>query len=176
MYRQTIDVPHGDEVTTEPQRQALEAMSHDLVIKLNAMVAEQERRAQEFAAQQHSLSALPSFTLPEITPPTIQQQAIPYPDTQPVTQETAVRGQKARLGTPQSITNGPRLPQVPQSAPQRQNRTAWNEPAPAPRQKEYKMPTIIREASEEKKEGSIGAGTISIIIFIIFVLAMHGCE
>ena len=35
-----IDIPHGNEVTTEPQRLALEAMSRDLVHKLNAMVAE----------------------------------------------------------------------------------------------------------------------------------------
>ena len=40
-----IDIPHGNEVTTEPQRLALEAMSRDLVHKLNAMVAEQEQRA-----------------------------------------------------------------------------------------------------------------------------------
>ena len=176
MYKQSIDIPHGDEVTTEPQRRALEAMSHDLVVKLNAMVAEQERRAQEFAAQQHSLSALPSFNLPEIAPPALPQQHTVPPAPAIVAEETAVYGRKARLGTPQAITNGPRLPQVPQSAPQRQSRTAWDTPEPSPRQKEYKMPTIIRETSAEKKENGIGAGTICIIIFILFVLVMHGCD
>ena len=177
MYKQSIDIPHGDEVTTEPQRQALEAMSHNLVVKLNAMVAEQERRAQEFAAQQHSLSSLPSYTLPEIAPPDQPQHHTPLPVSPAVAAETAVYGRKARLGTPQaSITNGPRLPQVPQSDPQRQSRTAWDTPELPRRQKEYKMPTIIRESSAEKKENGIGAGTISIIIFILFVLAMHGCD
>ena len=116
-----IDVPHGDEVSTEPQRQALEAMSRDLVNKLNAMVAEQEQRAQEFARQQHSLSSLPTQTLPEISIPTL-----PNPEPTPVALHTQPQeqGVYGRLSIPEApayhtptptITNGPTLPQVPRA-------------------------------------------------------------
>ncbi len=72
-----------ERVTTEPQRKALDAMSDDLVRKLNAMVAEQEARARDFAAHQHSLSSLPQ--LPQI-------QALEQP---------------AHTPAPPTITNGP---------------------------------------------------------------------
>lgn len=63
------EAPPTEHVTTEPQRLALEAMSQDLVKKLNCMVAEQEARAREFAAHQHSLSSLPVQT-PPVAPTT----------------------------------------------------------------------------------------------------------
>lgn len=163
-----INVPHGDDVTTEPQRLALEAMSRELVEKLNAMVAEQERRAHEFAAQQHSLSSLPAFTLPEV-----QQGATQSVPEQPLPQP---HGIKAHLPQ-QPPTKAPALPDVP--APrQLKKSTGWDDPwkGTTDSDSEYKMPTIIRDTSEDKKSGSIGAGTISIIIFIIFVLIMRGCE
>lgn len=172
-----IDIPHGDEVTTEPQRLALEAMSHDLVVKLNAMVAEQEHRAREFAAQQHSLSSLPSFSVPEVSSPALPQMQQPPTDV-----PTSTRGVKARMSAPvpqaqPTITNGPRLPEVPPSRTRQQARTAWDEPGKSnSMQREYKMPTIIREPDKEKKEGSIGAGTIAFIIFIVFFLVMRGCN
>lgn len=56
------------QVTTEPQRQALDEMSHDLLRKLNAMVEEQNERARQFANTEHSLSSTPmefNITLPE---------------------------------------------------------------------------------------------------------------
>lgn len=179
MYKPpVIDIPHGDEVSTEPQRQALEAMSQDLVAKLNAMVAEQERRAHEFARQQHSLSALPTQTLPELNAPILTA----LPQVQPQQQHTA--GIKARMNQP-AITNGPALPPTPQApalpptpAEPSRNHTShdyqWDTGSSEP--KRYKMPTIIREPEQDKKEGTIGAGTISIIIFIVLVLIMHGCE
>ena len=55
-----------NQVTTEPQRKALESMSEALVHKLNMMVAEQEARAREFANQQHSLSSLPTQHQPQL--------------------------------------------------------------------------------------------------------------
>ena len=58
-----------EQVTTEPQRLALEAMSNELVEKLHAMVEEQQQRAREFAAHQHSLSSLPSTHTPAVAPP-----------------------------------------------------------------------------------------------------------
>lgn len=177
-----IDVPHGDEVTTEPQRLALEAMSQDLVCKLNAMVAEQERRAQEFAAQQHSLSSLPSFSVPEIQPPSLPQPTVTA--TAPLPK--AARRVKARMEqpapTPQpTYRNEPELPPVPQQRTQRQTRSAWDEQwqphMDASKQPKLpKMPTIIRDTPAEKKESSVGAGTIATIIFVLFILIMRSCE
>ena len=174
-----IDVPHGDEVTTEPQRLALEAMSQDLVLKLNAMVAEQERRAQEFAAQQHSLSSLPSFSVPEIKPPTLPQPTVTA--TAPLPKAT--HGVKARMQqqapAPQpTYQPEAELPPVPQPRTRQQTRTAWDAPG-KPNQdagKQYKMPTIIRDTPAEKQESSVGAGTIATIIFVLFILIMRSCE
>ncbi len=180
-----IDIPHGDEVTTEPQRLALEAMSHDLVVKLNMMVAEQEQRAHDFAAHQHSLSSLPAQMTPELT-----QVEMPKMPSLPEVQSeapTTTRGVKARMASPQTppqpqsqqaSPSAPQLPPMP--TPQVHKKQAEWQPYGPQSQAErnsspYRMPTIIREP-KEKKEGTIGAGTISVIIFIILILLMHGCE
>lgn len=66
-----MSTPEQDErppVTTEPQRQALDEMSRELLRKLNAMVEEQNERARQFANTEHSLSSTPmefNLTLPE---------------------------------------------------------------------------------------------------------------
>ena len=182
-----VDIPHGNEVTTEPQKQALEAMSNDLVHKLNAMVAEQERRAHDFAAQQHSLSALPTYTLPEVTAP-----QLPEDPTQPQPLPTSYRPE-APAPQPQKVAHRaplppsadfrrkveaptPTLPQVPPPPPSSDkprtffNTNPWSSPAP-PR----KAPTIIRDTQGEHSEGSIGAGTIATILIIIFILILQGC-
>lgn len=57
--------PNEQHVSTEAQRLALEAMSAQLVHKLNAMIREQEERARAFAEQHHSTLSIP------------QQQPIP---------------------------------------------------------------------------------------------------
>lgn len=166
-YRE-IDVPHGDEVTTEPQRLALEAMSHDLVVKLNAMVAEQERRAQEFAAQQHSLSSIPNLNIPQF--PSAPQQH--QPNLPEVPQQNNSTAYQQEQGYPQTITNGPNLPRkkYTQARPSQQWDDPWKET------KTPKMPTVIRDPENENKQSSIGAGTIATIIFVIFALVMHGCD
>ncbi len=180
-----IDIPHGDEVSTEPQRLALEAMSRDLVEKLNAMVAEQEQRARDFAAHQHSLSSLPAQMTPELT--RIEMPEAPsIPEIQSET-PTATRGVKARMGAqqvppqPQSQQSSPSAPQLPPvPTPQVHKKQAEWQPYGPQSQAErnsspYRMPTIIREP-KDKKEGTIGAGTISVIIFIVLIILMHGCE
>lgn len=172
-----IEIPHGDEVTTAPQRQALETMSQNLVEKLNAMVAEQEQRARDFAAHQHSLSSLPSYTLPEIAQENPPQVPVPRPPKPAIATSAppadAYGKQEASIAGP-TITNGPRLPKVPPVVREsRPNKNTVNSPVP---HREYKMPTIIRDPESEEQKGTIGAGTISVIIFIIFVLLMHGCE
>lgn len=97
----------SDFVTTEPQRKALEAMSRDLVDKLNIMVAEQEARAREFAAHQHSLSALPTQQ-PLHT--TVKPQVAPtsYRHEQPVAP------QYKPAATPPPPQYFPPIPQAPQ--------------------------------------------------------------
>lgn len=55
-------------VSTEPQRQALDEMSQELLRKLNTMVEEQNERARQFASTEHSLSSKPmefDLSLPE---------------------------------------------------------------------------------------------------------------
>lgn len=62
--------PEQPRVTTEPQRQALDAMSQALVQKLNLMVEEQHRRVEEFTRLEHSLSQRPmEFRMPESSAP-----------------------------------------------------------------------------------------------------------
>lgn len=75
--------PDEQHVSTEAQRQALEAMSADLVRKLNIMIQEQEQRAREFAATHHSLLPTPgsTFSIPQTPAP---QQEPPMPTYAPV--------------------------------------------------------------------------------------------
>ncbi len=177
-----IEIPHGDEVTTEPQRQALEAMSQDLINKLSAMVAEQERRAHEFAQQQHSLSALPIQTLPEISAPVLPEvnapeidvampQLPPTPRVEPsrYEQPPAPTGMKARMApAPPKVPSSQGLPPIPRS--KESKKYSWDTG------NINKMPTVIRDPNTAKNDGSIGAGTISFIIFIIFAIILHGCD
>ena len=166
-------------MSTEPQRQALEAMSHDLIAKLNAMVAEQEQRAHEFALQQHSLSSLPTQTLPEISAPALPEitSVPPIQPSEPSVQQQAQEeyGRMYRQEAP-AITNGPALPQVPRavSQPRFQQRSAQQHTHNSSR--DYRMPTVIRDTDSNKKEGGLSASTVTIIIFVLFVFILHGCD
>ncbi|MBQ4593356.1 MAG: hypothetical protein IJA81_01850 [Akkermansia sp.] len=154
--------PPTEQVTTEPQRLALEAMSQDLVKKLNCMVAEQEARAREFAAHQHSLSSLPVQT-PPVAPTTTYHKpkqkhyhkhtAPPQPPTYtPPTYTQTIQ-------TPASSYTDTYLPPVPSASP-------------APRKK---TPTVIGGRKKKEEEG-VGVGTIITIIFIVFILMSRGCS
>lgn len=70
-------------VTTEPQLQALNAMSRDLTDKLNAMIAEQEARVLQFTSVQHSASIAPAAPAhgqeSSPTSPSTTSQVIPPP-------------------------------------------------------------------------------------------------
>lgn len=85
-------------VSTEAQRQALEAMSNELVRKLNLMIQEQEQREREFAATHHSTlptPAAPHFSMPapvqepprQATPPAPAPVYAPVIPPQPVTRK-----------------------------------------------------------------------------------------
>lgn len=153
-------LPPTPEVTTEPQRLALEQMSNELISKLNKMVAEQEKRAQEFAQHRHSLSSLPTATplptkpqapIPPVPPPSYNRAAnYPQPQQEP-------------------------LPPVPQSYPQTLP-PAQHPPQPRQHNKTRQTPPVPRyspKKQQEENEG-IGAGTIIFVLAIIFVL-LKGC-
>lgn len=151
-----------EQVTTEPQRLALEAMSQDLVRKLNSMVAEQEARAREFAAHQHSLSSLPVQTPPVTTASTYhkpkqKQYHRHTPPPQPPTYTPPTYTQPTPTHEP-SYTDT-YLPPVPTASP-------------TPRKK---APTVIRGRKKKEEEG-VGVGTIITIIFIVFILMSRGCS
>lgn len=153
-----VTIPHGEEVTTEPQRLALEGMSADLTRKLNDMVAEQEERVRIFAAQHHSLSPSPvspdnSFPQPEFP------QAAPL-QPQPAPQAPGLMGR-----TRSAITNGPQIPAQRQQPP-----VPTAKPVPA----RYNRPATFPDS--EKKESSIGAGAVTTIIFVIFIILVRSCD
>lgn len=152
---------HDKRVSTEPQRKALDAMSDDLVRKLHAMVAEQEQRAREFAAHQHSLSSLPN--LQQQFP---QQQAFP----QPPAPATTKQGQ-ARARRPHStITNGPRIPQQKQV-----KNEVGQQPAPFLPDWDAQFNTPSSTRTQPKKESGCGVGTI-IVGIIIFLIIFRSCS
>lgn len=174
-------------VTTEPQRQALDAMSQELVNKLNVMVAEQEQRAREFAARQHSLSSLPQQTLP----------SDPVPSSAPSTFS-------ANIYSPESSTGDFRAAEQLRSAPlpggvAGRNRTAPGRTAPPPqppvrhpltgltrppdrggldRKDNSDFPPIDGSLSpsdrEEGKGVNINAGTL-IVILLVGLALLRGC-
>lgn len=74
-------MPEGP--TTEPQRQALDAMSAELVRKLNTMIAEQEQRVQLFAAQHPNTPLPPTVASPAAVPPAERVAPRPLPKLEP---------------------------------------------------------------------------------------------
>lgn len=155
------EAPPTEHVTTEPQRLALEAMSQDLVKKLNCMVAEQETRAREFAAHQHSLSSLPVQTPSVATAPTRHKpkQKHYHKQTPPPPPAYTPPTYTQTNQTPEPIYTDTYLPPVPSAAP-------------APRKK---APTVIGGRKKKEEEG-IGVGTIITVIFIVFILMSRGCS
>lgn len=147
-----------ERVSTEPQRRALDAMSEDLVRKLNAMVAEQEARARDFAAHQHSLSSLPRLhqELPQVSVPQVEQ--------------TPLKGllKQQRPKKQGGITNGPR-------PATKQHHLPPAEPIYDYPPAEWDEETHHQPIQEEKKEAGIGAGTIIFIIFVLFFI-LRSCS
>ena len=153
-------LPPTPEVTTEPQRLALEQMSNELISKLNKMVAEQEKRVQEFAQHRHSLSSLPT------APPLPTKPQAPIPPVPPPSYNRA-----ANYPQPQQEPLPP-VPSYPQTLP-----PAQHPPQPRQHNKTQQTPPVPRysrkKQQQEENEG-IGAGTIIFVLAIIFVL-LKGC-
>ena len=149
--------PHApaNQVTTEPQRRALEDMSADLVRKLNQMVAEQEARARDFAAHQHSLSALPTQVPPQVKPFEPQQKKRKYAQNVP---QPPVVSQPAYTPEPTYTPDyTDYLPPVPKSTPAR-----------------HKTPTVIK--GKKKDEEGIGSTAVIIILIVLFLLISKSCS
>ena len=138
----------ANSVSTEPQRLALESMSRDLLQKLNDMVAEQEKRAHEFAARQHSLSSLPADTHPQLPKPPIPAA--------PVLPQIPTYSQAPTYTQP-----SPHLPPVPRSNP-------------PPRQGKTQPPYYAPDKQNKKEEG-VGVGTVLTIVLIFFFIVLKGC-
>lgn len=140
--------PHDERVSTEPQRRALDAMSADLVRKLHAMVAEQEARARDFAEHQHTLSSLPKLQpfLPSNPAPSLQEPAYQQPQPQ------------------HSITTPRHRPTIP-----RRKKDSSPSYAPLPNE-HWEDEDLAPQETEQKKESSVGAGTVVFIIFAIIII------
>ncbi len=150
-----------EQVSTEPQRQALDAMSHKLVENLNAMIREQNERAERFAATQHSVSALPGqVELPHIEAPIV-------PPSEPIA--TAVPP------LPSTGTQPPRQPSrrkatLPPPRPRTPLDNGNPRPLPPPRPR-IKIPTAPAEA----KQQGCSATTVFVAI-VIFLFLIRSCS
>ena len=144
-------------VSTEPQRRALEAMSADLVRKLNLMVAEQEARARDFAAHQHSLSSLPIQTQPQV-----QRFEQPKQNKRKYAQHTP----------PPPVAPSPAYTQQPLHTP---DYSDYLPPVPKSTSPQYKQPTIIKGKKKKEDEG-ISATSIIVILLIVFFIMSKSCS
>ena len=150
-----------NQVTTEPQRKALESMSEALVHKLNMMVAEQEARAREFANQQHSLSSLPTQHQPQL------QTNIPKPYNNKQQAAYSHPPSKQQPEFPRySTTQHAEAPREPQFSP-----TQHKDHRPH----RQKQPTVIRQKENQPEEG-ISATAIIVILLILFSIFSRTCS
>ncbi len=153
------------DVTTEPQRLALDEMSRQLVDKLNAMVHEQNERAEQFAATQHSLSALP--TNPDVPAvPTLELPELAIPE---LARTSATAHHPAALPKKQK-----KHVSVPPRPTQRFEATEPSAlPPPLPKPWGKVMPR--KPKAGKKEEEGIGSGAIITIIVIVLIL-MRACS
>lgn len=157
----------SSDVTTEPQRLALEAMSQELVQKLNIMVAEQEKRAREFSSMQHSLSSLPTVVqTPQVDNTPVTPQATPYKHSRKAKPQKVYQHAVPPAPYP-PIPSTPELPEIPQY---------FNVNYPTPEQtKQTRRTPVVIKGSENKKEEGIGVGTIVTILVVLFIILAKGC-
>lgn len=142
----STDPSRPDEVNTEAQRQALDAMSADLLRKFNTMVKEQEQRAQEFSVLQHSVSHLPQTPAPVAPEPYRPAERKPAPE----------------AATP--------LPPIPEAAQRKQRRQSPPAPKPAPKPPTEPHQPTPHKSPDPVKVNELSGKTIFIIIVVIFLL------
>lgn len=145
------------QVNTDAQRRALDVMSAQLLDNLNTMIAEQEARVQEFSRQQNSLSPLPSPESAPMVQPQASQPPAPSEQVWHPTPEAKKNQPERRTVTPPPI-KAKKLPQPHYNVPK----------PPLP-----KVSAAMNE--EEKKESSVGCGSIAVIIVVIVIL-LRACS
>lgn len=138
------DIPDIPEVSTEAQRQALDAMSAELVQKLNRMIEEQDARVQAFAVQNPSLSSLPATPDPIVLP----QRELPQVPQKPVVAKPAA------------------LPAEPVPV----ERPIPNPPVPAPSRPKPKRQRQVAP-NQEEKSSNIGSWVFFIVVVLIILRA-----
>ena len=157
------DTPEIPEVSTEAQRQALDAMSEELVQKLNRMIEEQDARVKEFAVQNPSLSSLPATPDPIALP----RQAAPKQPAQP---------QLPSVPKPPAVT-----PTVEEKldeydrqwAREKREQPAQPQPPPVPAvtRPKTKRQRQISPNPEEKQGPNIGSWIFFIVVVLIILRA-----
>ena len=148
-------------VSTEAQRLALEAMSAQLVHKLNAMISEQEERVRIFSEQHHSTLPVPQVPKPEL-PTQIQPQAEPAPHAVIDT-------------TPYAATARPKVTPPP-PATRKPAKSDWQldyTPPTTPEQKPLRVGPK-KNTAKEQEEGNIGIGMI-IFAMVGIIMLLRAC-
>ncbi len=153
---------HNDEPNPlAEQNAALEAMSEQLTYKLGLMIKEQEARAAEFTARQHSLSALPDQNAIIQELPSIAL----YPAT-PIAESIISNKLPTQQRRASAATHSIPTPPKPQQQAARSNPTATPSPTPLPRK---------IKPQPQPQESSIGSIPI-IVGIILLILTMRACS
>ena len=161
------DTPEIPEVSTEAQRQALDAMSEELVQKLNRMIEEQDARVKEFAVQNPSLSSLPATPEPIALP----RQAAPKQPAQPRVPAMPSVPKPSSAVTP---TVEEKLDEYDrQWAREKREQTAPPQPPPVPafNRPKPKRQRQISPNPEEKQGPNIGSWVFLIVVVLIILRA-----
>lgn len=149
------------QVSTEAQRLTLEAMSAQLVHKLHTMIAEQDARAREFAAQHHTTISLPRQDTPAPQPQVSQPETPPAPRPQVETSSSRAR----------QLPGAPHQRQVP--VPPLPTSSPFAERPAQP------TPTPLRIGPKKKtapeSESNIGLGMI-IFALVGIIMLLRSCS
>lgn len=144
----TPDVNEEEYPELAAQRRSLDVMSANLTHNLNLMIAEQERRVQEFAAQHSGTPVVPAeFGT------TTEQASLPKRSTNARPSRSSVTPPPARKSS--AVTETPRR-RVPEA-----------DTPPPP------LPSVPR--GKQAKEGKIGMGPI-IVFIVIVVMLLRACD
>ena len=158
------DTPDIPEVSTEAQRQALDAMSEELVQKLNRMIEEQDARVKEFAVQNPSLSSLPATPDPIALP----RQAVPQQPAQPQLPSVPKPSSAVTPTVEEKLDEYDR-----QWAREKREQPAQPQPPPVPAvtRPKPKRQRQISPNPEEKQGPNIGSWIFFIVVVLIILRA-----
>ena len=156
------DTPEIPEVSTEAQRQALDAMSEELVQKLNRMIEEQDARVKEFAVQNPSLSSLPATPDPIALP----RQAAPQQPAQPQLPSVPKPSSAVTPTVEEKLDEYDR-----QWAREKREQPAQPPPVPAVTRPKPKRQRQISPNPEEKQGPNIGSWIFFIVVVLIILRA-----